>query len=137
MSIGKLKIIQKILVKATPIEVYNAFLDPNIHSDFTGSKATGNSSEGSNFTAWYGYIKGKNLKLEKGKRIVQEWFTTEWPNNFSPSKLELTLRNLGDITEITMLHSDIPSNLEADLRQGWIDYYWNPLKEFFKKRKKG
>ena len=32
-----------------------------------------------------------------------------------------------------MVHSDIPANQEADLRQGWIDFYWKPLKDYFEK----
>ena len=41
MTIKKSQIVQKILVNATPIEIYNAFIDPKIHSEFTGSKASG------------------------------------------------------------------------------------------------
>lgn len=34
---------------------------------FTGSKATCDAGVGGEFTAWDGYISGKNLELEKGK----------------------------------------------------------------------
>jgi activator of HSP90 ATPase len=53
-------------------------MDPKKHSEFTGSKATGKPRVGSKFTAWDGYITGKNLKLVRGKKIVQEWKTTDW-----------------------------------------------------------
>jgi len=48
----------------------------------------------------------------------------------------LTFKDLGNKTEIKMVHSDIPVNQEADLRQGWIDFYWKPLKDYFEKPKK-
>lgn len=72
---------QKVVVSATPIEVYQAFMDAKKHSAFTGSKATCDAKVGGKFTASDGYISGKNLELEEGKRIVQEWVTTEWHIN--------------------------------------------------------
>ncbi len=136
MKVNKAIIVQKIQVNASPIEVYDAFINPKIHSEFTGSKASGNMLEGSKFTAWNGYIYGTHLELKRGKKIIQEWVTSEWPINFPPSRLELTFNEIDNKTEITMIHSDIPSSQEADLRQGWIEFYWNPLKEFFLKEKK-
>ena len=69
---------QKATVHAEPAEVYEAFIDAKKHSAFTGSKATGDGRIGSKFIAWDGYISGKNIELEPGKRIVQEWVTSEW-----------------------------------------------------------
>jgi activator of HSP90 ATPase len=117
------------------VEVYNALLDAEKHSEFTGSKATGKAKVGAKFTAWDGYILGKNLKLEKGKRLVQEWVTTEWPEGYPPSRLEFTFREIDGNTELTMVHSNIPTNQEEELKQGWINYYWKPLKTYFEKRK--
>lgn len=136
MAIKKSKIIDRIIIPATSHEVYNAFIDPKKHSEFTGSKATGKPNVGSKFSAWDGYITGKYLELEEGKKIIQHWITTDWPQDFPPSKLELTFEDLENKTEIKMVHSDIPVNQEADLRQGWIDFYWKPLKDYFEKPKK-
>jgi activator of HSP90 ATPase len=126
---------QEELIPAEPIEVYEALLDAEKHSEFTGSKATSNSKVGSKFTAWDGYISGKNLKLEKGKRIVQEWKTTEWPAGCEPSIVEFTFKKAKKGTELTMVHSNVPAEQADSYRQGWIDSYWEPLKEYFKKKK--
>ena len=37
--------------------------------------------------------------------------------------------------EITMHHSDVPAEQAEEYRQGWIDNYWKPLKEYFEKQK--
>ncbi len=124
---------QKILISASPEEVYEAFMDAKKHSAFTGSKATCDSKIGGKFTAWDGYISGKNLELEKGKKIVQEWITTEWPEGYPPSKLELTFKKAEGGTEISMVHSEVPAEQATDIKQGWIDFYWEPLKAYFKK----
>jgi activator of HSP90 ATPase len=88
---------------------------------------------GCKFTAWDGYISGKYVKLEKGKRIVHEWTTTEWPGVYPPSMVELTLKAKGDKTELTMVHSKAPAEQAESYAQGWRDYYWEPMKEYFKR----
>jgi activator of HSP90 ATPase len=124
---------QKVIVSATPEEAYDAFVDPKKHSAFTGSKATNDARVGGEFTAWEGYISGRNLKLEKGKKIVQEWVTTEWPEKYPPSKLELTFTKVKEGTEISMIHSQVPAEQADDIAQGWKDFYWEPLNDYFKK----
>jgi activator of HSP90 ATPase len=131
-------ITQKVVIHALPEEVYDAFLDPKKHSEFTGSKATGKAKAGAKFTSWDGYISGKTIELENGKRIVQEWVTTEWPEGYPPSRLELKFRETNGETELTMTHSDVPVDQKEELEQGWTDFYWDPLKVYFeKKRSKG
>ena len=126
---------QTIIVPADPEEVYEAFVNAKIHSEFTGSKATGKPVVGAKFTAWDGYIFGKNLELEKGKRILQEWKTTDWPEGYSSSKFELKFKKVKNGTEITMIHSDIPQKQKEELAEGWEEFYWKPLKEYFSRKK--
>ena len=122
------------LIPAEPIEVYEVLVDAKKHTEFTGSKATSDAKVGGKFTAWDGYISGKNLKLEKGKRIVQEWKTTEWPTGREPSIVEFTFKKAKNGTELTMVHSNVPAEQADSYRQGWIDSYWDPLKQYFKKK---
>lgn len=123
----------RVVVSAAPGDVYEAFMDAGKHSAFTGSKATGDSKVGGRFTAWDGYISGKNLELVEGKKIVQEWVTTEWPSGYPPSRLELTFKKVKGGTEISMVHSNVPEEQADNYEQGWIDFYWKPLKNYFKK----
>jgi activator of HSP90 ATPase len=123
------------LIPAKPVDVYQALIDAERHINFTGSKATSDQRIGGKFTAWDGYIFGRNLKLEKAKRIVQEWQTTEWPPDYPPSTVEFTFKESGKGTELTMVHSNVPADQVDSYRQGWIDFYWKPLKLYFKKRR--
>ncbi len=134
MSMKATTIKQKTLIPATPDEVYDAFMDAKKHSAFTGSKATCDPKVGGEFTAWDGYISGRNLELVKGKEIVQEWLTTDWPDSFPPSRLELTFKEAKRGTEISMIHSNLPADHVDDLAEGWNEFYWKPLKEYFTKR---
>lgn len=125
---------QKVVIpNASPEQIYEAFMDAKKHSEFTGSKATSNPKVGGKFTAWDGDISGKNLELEEGKKIVQEWKTEEFPEDYGPSRLELTFKKSKSGTEITMVHKDVPAEQAEDLAEGWREFYWNPLKKYFKK----
>lgn len=125
---------QKVVISASPDEVYKAYMDAKIHSKFTGGKATIVPKVGGKITAWDNYITGKNLELVKGKRIVQEWKTTEWPDGYPPSILTITLKRAGNKTELTMVHSRVPKAGMKEYADGWKDYYWNLLKEYFENK---
>jgi uncharacterized protein YndB with AHSA1/START domain len=127
---------QTVTIPATPKQVYDAFVDPKIHSAFTDAKATGKPQVGGKFTAWDGYIYGKYREIEDGKRIVQEWTTTDWEEGYGPSILELTFKAVPEGTEITLVQSEVPKAQEAELTDGWTESYWNPLKEYFNNQKK-
>ena len=126
---------QKVFFKgASPEEVYDALPDPKKHSAFTGSPATTSGRIGATFTAWDGYITGKNLELVRGKKIVQEWKTTEWPDGYPLSRLECTLTAKKGGTELKMVHSKVPAEQLTDYTSGWKSSYWDPLKEYLAER---
>ena len=58
-------ITQKIILQASPEEVYNALLDSRKHSEFTGSKATGKAEVGLNLLRGTGIFQVKTLSLKK------------------------------------------------------------------------
>lgn len=122
-------------IPAKPAEVYDAFMNAKIHTAFTGSRATCNPKIGGKFTAWNRYITGKNLKLKKGKLIVQQWKTTEWPKGYSPSILKFSFKPKKGGTQVTMVQSNVPVSQAGNYRQGWVEAYWNPLRQYFRKRK--
>jgi len=131
LQFGEIK--QTVLIDASPAEVYEAYVDPKKHAAFTGQSATGSPKVGGRFTAGDGYISGKYLVLEKGKKILHEWTTTEWPAGYPPSLLELRLRAKGKKTELTMLHTKVPEEQVDYYAEGWKEFYWVPLKKHFAK----
>jgi activator of HSP90 ATPase len=126
---------QEVFIKAKPEAVYECFVDAKKHTDFTGSDASGAGKVGCKFTAWDGYILGKYTKLVKGKKLVCEWKTTEWPEGERPSLFELDFIPEKEGTKIIMLHSNVPLEQADELAKGWEDFYWKPLKDYFSKKK--
>lgn len=130
---------QEATIPARPEEVYNAFMDPVHHAEFTGEEASGSSKVGKEFHAYSGYISAKNLELEPGKKIVQEWTTSEWPEGAPPSVLTITFKAVKEGTRLTMVHSNVPEEQSNDYAAGWKEHYWTKLESYFeaKKRSKG
>ena len=134
-SVGVKTITQRTLIpSADPEDVYDAFVTAKTHAAFTGAAATGVARVGAKFTAWDGYIMGVHRELVRGKKIVQDWQTTEWPSGMPASRVEFTFKAAKSGTEIRMVHTNVPSSQAAGYRQGWIDYYWTPLKTYFSGR---
>lgn len=119
------------LLPATPKQVYDAWLSSKGHTEMTGGESKGNAKVGSVFTAWDGYIEGKNLELEPNKRIVQSWRTSEFPEDADDSRLEITLEKVKDGTKITLNHTNIPKGQGKQYKQGWHDHYFKPMREYF------
>lgn len=126
---------QKLVIPATPRQVYNALMDPREHSEFTGEEAEGSGEVGGEFSAYSGYITARNIELEEGRMIVQEWTTSEWPQGYPPSKLVICLAKVKGGTELTMVHSLVPEGQADDYAEGWKVHYWSKLKEHFEAKK--
>lgn len=115
---------------ATPETLFEAWLNSELHSSMTGGKAQVSDLVGGVFTAWDGYIKGKNLELQPSMRILQSWRTTEFQDSDPNSLLEITFIHEGDDTRVTIRHSDLPEH-GMQYQQGWVDSYFTPMKVYF------
>jgi uncharacterized protein YndB with AHSA1/START domain len=119
------------LIPAAAEDVYSAWLDSKKHSKMTGSEAEITDQVGDKFTAWNGYISGENLELNPPLRILQKWRTTEFADGDPDSLVEITFISEGKGTRITIRHTELPSH-GMQYQQGWIDAYFDPMKEYFK-----
>ena len=119
-----------------PEALYVAWLDSVLHSAMTGGEAHISAELGVSFSVWDGYITGQNLELEPGKRIVQTWRTTEFTPEDPDSRLEILLNPALEGTKLTLIHSGIPKG-QPDYAQGWKDFYFEPMREYFSPHKIG
>ena len=122
---------QNVFFRATPEEVFQALVDAGIRRQWTGQRATGDSKVGSRFTTTDGYVFGRNLELDKGKLIVQEWKTKEWPDGAPFSKVKYIMKAEGGGTRLNLVHSKVPAKMADYIKSGWIEYNWVPLKKYF------
>jgi activator of HSP90 ATPase len=120
---------------ADPKAVYRAWLSGREHSAMTGGAATASARVGGRFTAWDGYIKGRNVKLKPHWCIVQAWRTSQFADRDPDSRLELCIHPKGDGCELLLIHTRIPPDQIAGYRGGWAEYYFGPMKRYFAAQK--
>ena len=124
------------VLSADPGAIYDAWVSGELHAEMTGSSATSDAKKGGEFTAWDGYITGKHLVLERGKRIVQSWRTKEFPNAAPDSMLEVRLSKVKKGTRIALLQSDIPDGQSEMYTEGWLSNYFDPMTRYFAAQEK-
>ena len=117
----------------TAEEIFDAWLSSEGHSQMTGSPAKVEGRIGGAFTAWDGYIWGITREMERPRRIVQAWRTSEFPEESPDSQVEILLEKVEDETRLTLKHTNIPVEQAEGYKQGWEDFYFKPMREYFGK----
>lgn len=123
-----------VTISASPMDIYEAWLDSDKHSAMTGSEATVDARTNGKFSAWDGYIEGSTTELTPHHRIVQKWRTTEFPSDSPDSTIEITLKENNRGTEFTLVHTDIPVGQAENYQEGWEEFYFTPMKRYFEKK---
>lgn len=122
------------IIPASPREVYDAWLSSEGHKKITGGESAQiSAAEGVRFKVWSGFILGRNLKLEPGRRIVQSWRTTKFRMGDEDSKIEVLLEAVPGGTKLTLHHSNVPESHTNYRDGGWRNHYFEPMKRYFKR----
>jgi uncharacterized protein YndB with AHSA1/START domain len=120
-----------------PEEVYRTWLSSRGHSAMTGGKARASARVGASYSAWDGYIRGKNLKLKRPKLIVQSWRNTEFAEAAPDHRIEVRLAKVAGGTKMIFVHSGLTPAGIRRYRKGWRDYYFTPMKRYFAAKREG
>ena len=120
------------IIPAKPSEIYEAWLSSEGHTAMTGSPAKVDGNVGGKFSAWEGYIFGTTLELTLNQRIVQTWRTSEFRDDAPDSHLEVLFEEVAQGTKVKLIHRNMPEDQVDSYRQGWEDFYFKPMKEYFK-----
>jgi activator of HSP90 ATPase len=123
---------QSVTFKASAHEVYEALMDSGKHGRFTEAKATISRKVGGKFSVWEGQIEGVNLELVPDGKVVQSWRMDDWPEGHF-SKATFQFEESDGKTKLTFVQTGVPEEFYEDIKQGWRDYYWEPMKEMLEK----
>ena len=128
---GRTKTIdQSVTINASPHDVYEALMDSENHSRFTGAKASISREIGAAFSAYDGALSGTILELVPDVKIVQSWRASDegWtPGHYSTATFSLEAVDGG--TQLTFVQTGVPEQSFEDISQGWRDYYWDKMKQ--------
>jgi len=123
-----------VTLHATPEEIFDAWMSGRGHSQMTGSPAQVQNRRGGKFSAWDGYIWGVTQETNRPSRIVQAWRTSEFPEDAPDSLVEIQFAKTKSGTKLSLRHLNIPDGQADSYKQGWKDFYFNPMKKFFKNK---
>ncbi len=122
----------KIVLPVKADELYKAWLNSKEHTLFTGAEAKASEKVNGKFSAWDGYISGKNLELVPGKKIVQSWRTSEFADHAPDSTLEINFEEKAGKTTLQLYHHGLQKGDAKKYTDGWKQFYFDPMKEHFK-----
>lgn len=119
---------QNITFEAGPERVYDALTDGAAFGAITGAPATIDAIAGGAFSCFGGAIEGRNIELVRGKRIVQAWRVSGWPEGvFSVVRFDLAPRGSG--AALSLHHAAFPDGAAEHLAAGWESNYWSALRK--------
>ncbi len=121
---------QKVSFNVLPEIIYDLLMQEKKHASFTRAAAKISNRVGGKFSVWDDYISGKTIELEKGKKIVQEWWCTDLPEgHFTTVTFSLSITK-NNTTQLQFTQSNIPHDQYEALSKGWKDFYWDPIKQY-------
>jgi len=115
-------------IPAPPEDVYKALTNPVTLQLWTGEKAEMSTEPGSEFSLWDGSISGRNISFEENKKIVQQWYFGDQPEE---SIVTITLHFQKPGTSAELQHTNIPDEEYDDFVDGWNSSYFGALREFY------
>ena len=120
---------QEVIIKASPLRIYDILLDSKKFAAMTGAPATIDPKVGGSFTMFGGLIVGRNIELVPGRLVVQAWRPTHWSAGvYSIAKFALAPKDAS--TLITFDHTGFPEGEYDHLEWGWNNHYWESLKKY-------
>gem|GEM_PF-450086 len=132
---------QEVSFKAAPARVYSALTDASQFNKVVQLSAAMKSmaienkpaeisrDAGGAFSAFGGYVTGRQIELVPEKRIAQAWRASSWdPEAYSIARFELSPRGSG--TKLEFEHTGFPQGDAEHLLAGWKGNYWEPLAKY-------
>ncbi len=115
-------------INAEPSDIYSAITNPYTIELWSGYPARMSTEPGSEFSLWEGDIVGKNLEFIEDRKVVQEWYFGDQPEK---SIVTITILPDGGNSIINVEHSNIPDGEFKDIAEGWREYYFDAISNFF------
>lgn len=116
------------MIPAEPEDVFAAITNPFTIELWTGYPAVMDDKVGTEFSLWEGDITGRNLDIVQNKKIVQEWY---FGDQKEESIVTINLFENKKGTQVELNHKNIPDDDYQNITEGWNEYYFGAIKEFF------
>ncbi len=118
-------------MNATPEEVFDALVNPEVIQDWSGDEAKMNDQVGGKFSLWGGQMFGINTEVVKNKKLVQDWGYDQWD---ILTKVTFIIKANGNKTTVDLLHENVPEKSLKSITEGWNTYYLGAMQEMFEEK---
>jgi uncharacterized protein YndB with AHSA1/START domain len=123
-----------VTLPASPKDVFDALTNPKIIASWCGQKGKVEAEIGGKFEMFDGWVMGKVLAFESGKRLSYTWLPDEWKDKWNASIVSFTFSKAKSGTKVILKHSGFPNEDELKSHhEGWKEHVFDPLKKHFKK----
>merc|ERR1711976_975191 len=85
---------------------------------------------GSKFKLFDANIVGEIVENVPNTKIVQKWRFKEWPENHY-SVVTINFSVVDNKTKIVLKHARIPKDDVKRTKDGWLNFFWRPIKGTF------
>lgn len=113
---------------APPEQVYATLTNAPTIQLWTGEPAVMSDAPGEEFSLWGDSITGRNIEFIKDKKIVQQWYFGDRPEQ---SIVTIILHRDKGGTSMEVRHTNIPDEDYDEITDGWTDNYIASLLDFF------
>lgn len=127
-------IVKTVVLPATPAELYDMYMDAEVHAAFTGAPAKISAEPGSPFEAFGGLLKGTMIQTVKSRLIVQSWRSVNFADDDGDSTLIISFTPEDDDGRIDLVHLDVPENDYPGVTGGWDSRYFEPWLSYLQNR---
>lgn len=120
--------------RTTAEEAYQTFVDPARIAAFTRSppKVFEGAHKGGKFELFGGNVSGEYLELVPGKKVVQSWRLSQWPQgHYSTLKIEFDQNDVDHVTVMRVTWDGVPVGQEDVTKRNWTEYYVKSIKQAF------
>jgi uncharacterized protein YndB with AHSA1/START domain len=124
--------VTKTVTMHAPIErVWKALTEPKSISAWMGGKVQSDPRVGGKYAYFDGETTGQYTLVEAPQRLEYSWRQSSWTSDWSDSIVRWSLRQIGENTEVRLLHEDFPNEEERDGHdEGWDTYWLIPMKRW-------
>ncbi len=128
-------IVKTVVLPASAAELYDMYMDADVHGDFTGLPAKISAEAGSAFEAFGGLLVVTILQAIRPRLIVQSWRSVNFEKDHPDSTLIISFTDEEqDAGRIDLVHIDVPENDYQGVSGGWESRYFEPWLTYLQNR---
>jgi len=125
---------KKLILKETFMcsceDFYNVLVDRQRVEAWSRGAQVYNAEKGGQFLLFSGNVSGTFTELVDSKKIVKSWRLKHWPDGHH-SEATIALDQTDKGTRMTLTQTGVPETDVERTKQGWKNFYWNPIKFTF------